>query len=92
MRLFLALLLLATPAAAQVACADRDVFVARYENQSLTLFAQALTDDGIVVEIFVRPDDQRWGVILSHPNGLTCEGAHGAHFEIEPLPTPGVDG
>jgi hypothetical protein len=75
----------AVPAAAPVACADRDEafahLEARYGERAV---ADGLASNGGHLEILVSPDRSTWSIVVTMPNGFTCLIASGEAWEPAP--------
>lgn len=70
-----------TPAAAQQACGDRDMFTNKLEETfSEHPIAMGLTDKGAVLEVFASKKGS-WTFLITMPNGLTCVVASGQSWE-----------
>lgn len=85
----LAVLLLAPPAAAQDACADRDLVAARlFGGYGERRIASGLASHGGLVELY-RAGSGSWTLLIVRPNGLACLIAAGEAWQSDPAPRGG---
>src|SRR5882724_10311592 len=79
-----ALIAVASPAAAQMACGDRAEIVAalggKYQEKPRAL---GLVGDKFLVELFTSKEGS-WTVLMSKPRGVTCILATGLNWEELP--------
>jgi len=43
--------------------------------------------DGSLLEVFGNPETKSWSLVLTHPDGISCQLANGQGFETIPLVT-----
>ncbi|MEQ9643512.1 MAG: hypothetical protein RIM84_26065 [Alphaproteobacteria bacterium] len=84
MRLLISiLLLLAAPAAAQTPCGPRQALLdGLAESYAERVVAQALTEDGRMLELLASADGATWTALVSAADGRTCVVASGRHFDL----------
>ncbi len=83
--ILLVALLVASPATAQMVCAERDKFLKRLGNgYAEAPVAMGLTSDGTVLEVLTSTKGT-WTIIITKPSGQSCIVASGEAWEqIEP--------
>lgn len=87
-----ALLLCATPAAAQT-CIPRDKAVAALsERHGEAQQSIALTANQMVLETWANLETGSWTVMITRPDGTTCMVASGTAFQVVPQVPAGVEG
>jgi hypothetical protein len=84
--------LAAAPAAAQRACADRDMVTANLEAGYGERFAGGgLQSETSILEVWFSPEGGTWTVLLTHADGTSCILASGTHWR-EALPSERAGG
>lgn len=80
-----AVVMLASPAVAQMACGDRVAISQQldtaYGERTTSL---GLTADGLLMEVFSSPGGT-WTIIVSYPTGQACVVAHGTDWQSIPV-------
>ena len=72
---------LASPAAAQMVCSDRDKFLKHLgDGYSESPVAMGLASNGTVLEVLASTNGT-WTISLTKPNGLSCVVASGEAWE-----------
>ena len=80
--IFIAAMILVSPAAAQPVCTDRSNTLKNLEeNYSEVPVSMGLTTTGAVVEILSSKSGNSWTIILTMPNGMTCMIAAGENWK-----------
>lgn len=79
--LLCALLLLASPAAADQCARHDDVIAHLAEKYGETRRSIGLDARGALVEVFASEESGSWTITLTSPEGVTCMIAAGASFE-----------
>lgn len=83
--LILAIVLLAAPAAAQSPCGPRQALLdGLAESYAEHVVAQALTEEGRMLELLSSPDGATWTALVTAADGRTCVVASGRHFDLVP--------
>lgn len=90
----IALALIASPAAAQDICGDRDTMIAnmasKYGETAHSAGVAPLFDGSgvLIVENFVNSETGTWTLIVTGPDGRTCVLAIGNRFRLIPAGDP----
>lgn len=81
-------LLIATDAAAQLACAERpkvlEQLADRYQESPV---AVGVSNSGDVVEVLTAPAGDSWTILVTMPNGTSCVVAVGEDWQPVPQTT-----
>ena len=81
--------LAAAPAAAQVACNNRDKIIdwlgARYKEAPV---ATGVSSKGALVEVLTSKDGTTWTILLTSPNGTSCIVETGQAWQTKPHRDP----
>ncbi len=73
---------LATPASAQLVCADRGTVIARLaEKFGETRQSIGLANSGLIVEMWASAETGTWTFIATRPDGIACRIGSGTGFE-----------
>ena len=83
-------LIIASPAAAQVACTpDRGKIIeqlsGRYQEETV---AMGLTESGAVLEVLASTVGS-WTILITRPDGVSCVVTSGEAWDTVPLPVKG---
>ena len=74
-------LVIAMPAEAQMACADRSELITRLDGKySETPVAMGLANNGDVLEVFSSPEGSTWTILVTDTNGISCLVAAGEYW------------
>lgn len=89
MKIFPILALLASPAAAQGICADRDLVLQsladKYEEQRHVYgFAPTTDGGGYVFELYANRETGSWTALAALPDGTACVIAIGTDYRVSP--------
>ncbi len=75
-------LVVAVPASAQMACAERNDIISRLDGQySEEPVAMGLANNGGIIEVLSSPEGSTWTIIVTDTNGLSCLVAAGEYWE-----------
>lgn len=80
-----AIMVSATPAAAQGVCAERNSLVTKLQQDfSEAPSAAGISDSGAVIEVLSARDGKTWTILMTTPDGVSCVLATGEAWERAP--------